>query len=327
MRISVFSRESAETMIADGTFPENAVVISFYDPAPKHVKRAYSRLDYDGVCEDVFYCELDDLDLDVLEERGYTYETYFPNADELAEFILKAYLEDKHLICQCEYGQSRSAGCAAAVMEYFYQKGVRFFADYRYYPNQVVYHKVYDALVRRNPMYVLDALFARDTLLLERKTGINHTYWSRTGFRTGAVVRAYKTLLEDRLTEMGWCFHTFEEAYDQLRNGKRRVYVSLHIDNAVPCQKQEDKAFRVESAQQYKRKEIPLTIHLCHLLQYAKNPDYGFFEEETHIEPSEIFGNGTAAFDVFGIMQMDGKKPFMRMVIVTDIVAGNVSGT
>ena len=45
-----------------------------------------------------------------------------------------------------DYGQSRSAGCAAAILEHFYRRGIDIFADYKYYPNQVVYHKIFDAL-------------------------------------------------------------------------------------------------------------------------------------------------------------------------------------
>ena len=56
--------------------------------------------------------------------------------------------EGKDIICQCEYGESRSSGCAAAIHEYFYKDGIKIFADYRYYTNQMVYHKVYDALER-----------------------------------------------------------------------------------------------------------------------------------------------------------------------------------
>ena len=50
------------------------------------------------------------------------------------------------MICQCDYGQSRGTGCAAAILEHFYHTGISIFADYNYYPNQVVYHKVFDAL-------------------------------------------------------------------------------------------------------------------------------------------------------------------------------------
>ena len=73
-------------------------------------------------------------------------EKDFPEVDDLAEFIFNAKKEGKDIICQCEYGESRSSGCAAAIHEYFYKDGIKIFADYRYYPNQMVYHKVYDAL-------------------------------------------------------------------------------------------------------------------------------------------------------------------------------------
>ena len=103
-------------------------------------------MDYSRVCDHVFYCELDDLD--VLERRGVSYKAYFPEADDLAKFILTAHAQGMDILCQCEYGQSRSAACAAAILEYFDGTGISVFADYRYYPNQVVYHKVMDALTR-----------------------------------------------------------------------------------------------------------------------------------------------------------------------------------
>ena len=39
----------------------------------------------------------------------------------------------------------------AAFLEYFNGPGISVFADYRYYPNQVVYHKIMDALTRYGP--------------------------------------------------------------------------------------------------------------------------------------------------------------------------------
>ncbi len=146
MTVSVYSREAIESVIADGKFPKNTAVISFCDSALKHIDKDYSRVDYGDACNDVFYCEVDDLDLDYLPEKGYTYDSFFPEAAELAEYINKAYRDGKDIICQCEYGQSRSAGCAAAILEHFYRRGIEIFADYKYYPNQVVYHKVFDAL-------------------------------------------------------------------------------------------------------------------------------------------------------------------------------------
>ena len=90
MNVSVYSRKAIESIIADGKFPENTAVISFYDPAIKRIDEDYSHVDYSGVCNTVFYSELDDLDLEVLKQKGYTYDIYFPEAPELAEFINKA---------------------------------------------------------------------------------------------------------------------------------------------------------------------------------------------------------------------------------------------
>ena len=146
MKVSVYSRESIESIIADGKFPENTAVISFYDTAIKHIDKDYSHVDYCGVCKDVYYCEVDDLDRDYLAEKEYTYETFFPDAENVAKFIYQAYESGKDVICQCDYGQSRSAGCAAAILEHFYHSGISIFANYDYYPNQVVYHKIFDAL-------------------------------------------------------------------------------------------------------------------------------------------------------------------------------------
>lgn len=101
-----------------------------------------------GKCDRVMQIELHDLDPEALADFDLTEEIYFPEADELAEFICKAKEEGLDIICQCEYGQSRSAGCAAAILQHFEGRGIDVFADYRYYPNQLVYHKVFDALIK-----------------------------------------------------------------------------------------------------------------------------------------------------------------------------------
>ena len=75
-------------------------------------------------------------------------QTDLPEADALAKFICQSKADGLDILCQCEYGQSRRAACAAAILEYFDGSGISIFADYRYYPNQVVYHKIMDALIR-----------------------------------------------------------------------------------------------------------------------------------------------------------------------------------
>ena len=145
MKISIYSRKSIEELLR-GNFPQNAAVISFYDPPGKFRDEEYKPVDYSTKTNCVFQVALHDIDLEVLPKYHLTYETYFQEADDLAEFIFTAKKAGKDIICQCEYGESRSSGCAAAIHEYFYKDGIKIFADYRYYPNQMVYHKVYDAL-------------------------------------------------------------------------------------------------------------------------------------------------------------------------------------
>ena len=147
MKVTIYSREALEGLLEKGRL-EGAAVISFYDPICRNPRRLadYSPVKLTGKCEAAMQIALHDLDPESLSEVGLTVETYFPEADALAEFIYKAREAGLDIICQCEYGQSRSAGCAAAILQHFTQNGIDIFADYRYYPNQLVYHKVIDAL-------------------------------------------------------------------------------------------------------------------------------------------------------------------------------------
>ena len=74
--------------------------------------------------ERVFAIAIHDIDLSVLPEFHLTYDTYFLEADKLAKFIYEAKSDALNIICQCEYGESRSSGCAAAILEHFYQNGI-----------------------------------------------------------------------------------------------------------------------------------------------------------------------------------------------------------
>ena len=146
MQVSIYSRAAMEARLKNGGL-EHTAVISFYDPTERGRGSAVP-VDCSAACARVMQIALHDLDPEALSEVGLTVESYFPEADALAEFIYRARREGLDLICQCEYGQSRSAGCAAAILEHFSKRGIDVFADYRYYPNQLVYHKVFDALER-----------------------------------------------------------------------------------------------------------------------------------------------------------------------------------
>lgn len=147
MRISIHSRKSIDQLFEKG-FPENTAVISFYDPIIQKLDNNYSPVDYTNKTDTVFQVALEDIEFAAIDE-AMDYDDYFPEADNLAEFILNAYRKDMNIICQCDYGQSRSAGCAAAIMQYFYGNGIIIFADSRYCPNQMVFNKVLDALIEK----------------------------------------------------------------------------------------------------------------------------------------------------------------------------------
>lgn len=144
MKVEILSKKAMRARVAKG-LPPNAAVISFY--TPHNQKRdEVDKIDFEKTCQRVFYVGIPDIDIEVLPDYGYTYETYLTQADELAQFIYQAKEDDCDILCQCDYGQSRSAACAAAILQHFEQRGIDIFADYRYYCNQVVYHKVLDAL-------------------------------------------------------------------------------------------------------------------------------------------------------------------------------------
>ena len=146
MKISIHSRKSIGELILNG-FPANTAVISFYTPSRGKFKE--NPVNYHGVCDKVFYVAIPDIDIEILSDYGYTYETYIVDADELAKFIYEAKADGLDIICQCDYGQSRSAACAAAILQHFEKRGIDIFVDYRYYPNQLVYHKVFEALEKQ----------------------------------------------------------------------------------------------------------------------------------------------------------------------------------
>ena len=159
MKVEIYSREAIKELM-QGEFPNNTAVISFC--SPRKTRRAEEvRVYFGNVCDRVFNILIPDIDIEILGDYGYTYETYLAEADELAKFIYEVRADGRDIICQCDFGQSRSAACAAAILQHFEGRGIDIFADYRYYPNQLVYHKVIDALekISRNeniaPMFFI----------------------------------------------------------------------------------------------------------------------------------------------------------------------------
>lgn len=144
MCVAFYSRKSIENLIADGMSFKDWAVISFYDVGDDE-----NRVDYSGVCNRVMYIAIDDIDREELYDSGGIFDTFFPEANRTVEFIIDCYNSGLNIICQCEYGQGRSAGCAAAILEHYYHNGISVFSDYGCYPNLLIYHKILNALNHR----------------------------------------------------------------------------------------------------------------------------------------------------------------------------------
>ena len=147
MTVTICSRRMIEERIANNSL-QNSAVISFSDPKGGRRGEDYGPVDFGNACARVFFISVYDLDPDALARFGYTMDSYFDEADAVAEFIHQAVTDGVEIVCQCEYGQSRSAGLGAAILEYYERRGIDIFRDYRYYPNQLIFNKAYEAMVR-----------------------------------------------------------------------------------------------------------------------------------------------------------------------------------
>lgn len=126
MMVSIYSRLVAESLIEE-LYLDDIAIISFYNPEDVPV-------DYKEYRNNVIFVPLDD------------FQTDLPQADDIAEFVYNARRNGLDIICQCEMGRNRSAGCAAAIMDYFNKNGQEIFEDDRYRPDEMVYYEVLRAL-------------------------------------------------------------------------------------------------------------------------------------------------------------------------------------
>jgi len=139
MQVRIYTREEVETLLRQ-EFRDKVAVISFYDLGTEPV-------DISSTSYEAIQISAEDIELDTLDLHGFTYETYFPEAEVLAHFVFYAKTAGLEIICQCESGRGLSAGCAAAIRQFFDRDGIEVFANYDYSPNRLIYHKILNALI------------------------------------------------------------------------------------------------------------------------------------------------------------------------------------
>ena len=153
MRIEICSFSTIET-IAKTEFEPGTYLISIRDSVAEQPMLEYKPdkilwLMFDDVSEEVLTdtpaqktldteLQITDMDFHLISDI---------DAERIADFVLCDQKNINVLICQCECGQSRSAGCAAAISEFLYGNGIEIFADDRYHPNKMVYRKTLAALI------------------------------------------------------------------------------------------------------------------------------------------------------------------------------------
>lgn len=99
--------------------------------------------------------EFDDVtpsEIDYESSERYAFRLFSEEqANQIADFVYRYWESRGILLCQCHYGQSRSAAVAAAIKEHFYHNGIEIFADEqeRYCPNVYVFRLTLRALRNR----------------------------------------------------------------------------------------------------------------------------------------------------------------------------------
>jgi hypothetical protein len=146
MNVEIYSKVKMHTAIEQNILPANLAIISFYN---EPVTTFSKPIDYSGVVDRFIQINLPDIDEKGFEEYGYTESSYFEEADEVAEFIYKAYNDGFDFACQCQFGFSRSAACAAAILEHFEGRGKEVFLSENYLPNIIVYKKLLNSLKKQ----------------------------------------------------------------------------------------------------------------------------------------------------------------------------------
>lgn len=73
-------------------------VISFYDPKSKCTPKDYAPVDYTNVYSRVFPIAIHDIDIQILPDYGFAFETDCPESDELARGIVNCISEGYDIV-------------------------------------------------------------------------------------------------------------------------------------------------------------------------------------------------------------------------------------
>lgn len=153
MKILIKSKSEIEKIFCDNSIITKTAVISIKDHDGEFAELKYPpdfllQISFDDVDNDVIIDEAGwkatNEQIKLIEEKYHMFTD--AQADLIADFYFTNVDKAEAFICQCEYGQSRSAAVAAAILEFKSRKGIDIFSNDRYYPNKVVFRKTLKSL-------------------------------------------------------------------------------------------------------------------------------------------------------------------------------------
>ncbi len=134
IKIKALSREKA-IRLSYSDFDDAKIIISIRDP--NKVKPEFNI--NNSSIKDILYLSFHDISEETKSIFG-GYESMSPiDAILIRDFVLKWQGEIDTIWVQCEMGMSRSAGIAAAIMEYFDIDSKKILESNQYYPNKLCY--------------------------------------------------------------------------------------------------------------------------------------------------------------------------------------------
>ena len=320
MKVTICSRRDMETLTVRGEFPKNTAVISFYDSPDKRMRSAhYTVPDYSRLKCRVYQAAVDDLDPKDLSDYGLTVESFFPEADDIAAFIYEVYRAGEDIICQCDYGDSLSAGCAAAIKEHFSHDGISVFADYRLCPNQMVYNKIHDALDKyqryESSEYYYCAKPDEIRSRMEQVPGFSEIADTLSFSDKTACIDA-KEKLEAFLKEQDQLCTAWEDAMRGFAEHRPRRFISLRMTQTQWISGgAESGPVIVRKAFYYAGEEINMQMRLFRIRQERRR-------HRDILRRDVLFGKcGLREFDVLGVMFWDADE---RQIAVTPLIMTNM---
>lgn len=142
INIIALSREKA-IRLSYSDFDNNKIIISIRDP--NNVKPEFNI--NNSSIKDILYLSFYDISEEAKSIFG-GYESMSPiDAILIRDFVLKWQNEIDAIWVQCEMGMSRSAGIAAAIMEYFDMDSKEILESNQYYPNKLCYDLTKNELI------------------------------------------------------------------------------------------------------------------------------------------------------------------------------------